>query len=135
MGKIIGNPSQLKDPRPRSYSHAIRLDNLKSLIFVSGQVSQAADESTMHVGDIENQVRATFSNIEAALAEVGAKLTDIVDMTTYVLDIEKHAWPFRNVRTEIFGDSAFPTSTLIEVSALAIENTLIEIDVIAAITD
>jgi enamine deaminase RidA (YjgF/YER057c/UK114 family) len=59
-------------------------------IFVSG--TTGFDYATMTIADdITLQVRQTFRNIEAALAQAGAGLADVVRATYYVAD--EADWP------------------------------------------
>ena len=59
-------------------------------IFVSG--TTGFDYATMTIADdVTLQVRQTFRNIEAALAQAGAGLADVVRATYYVAD--EADWP------------------------------------------
>ena len=84
-------------------------------------------------GDIEAQARATFQNIKRNLETAGAGFADVVKMTVYLLDIKNHQWPVRNVRAEFIDTENPPVSTMVEVSRLAIDGMLIEVDVMAVL--
>lgn len=128
----IGNPASLKDPTARTYSHAYRVDNPGAIIFVAGQNSQGPEGEVRFPNDFEAQVRASFDAIAAALAEVDATMEDVVDLTAYLLDVERDAWTYRNVRGEYFPEgSLYPTSTLLEVPRLSVYGTMVEIRAVA----
>lgn len=131
MPKEVINPTNLWDASPRSYSHVVKVTNPKSLIFVAGIA--AVDENIKIVSDdIKEQTRKCFENIKKELFAAGADLSDICDMTVYLLDIDNHKWPVREARAEFFESGSEPVSTMIQVSKFAIDGMLIEIDVIAA---
>lgn len=45
--------------------------------------------------------------------------------------IKNHQWPVRNVRAEFINKENPPVSTMVEVSRLAIDGMLIEVEVVA----
>ena len=57
----------------------------------------------MGVGDIETQTRTVFANIDKSLRSVGARLGQIVKLTTFVTDVVRHPPIIRKVRSELFG--------------------------------
>lgn len=125
------NPKGAINSIPRGYSHAIKVRNPGSFVFVAGQGPLDADMKLVGAGDIEAQTRQTFKNIQRNLEAAGATFKDVVKMTVYVLDIEKQQWPVRNVRAEFIDTERPPVSTMVQVSKLAIPGMLIEVDVIA----
>jgi enamine deaminase RidA (YjgF/YER057c/UK114 family) len=131
--KEVFNPDGLWDASPRSYSHVVKVTDPKSLIFVAGVAPVNERLEIIGGDDIEAQTRATFENIGKELAAAGATLADIVDMTVYLLDIKRHQWPVRNVRAEFFEQGRLPVSTMIQVAGFALDDMLIEVDVIAAV--
>lgn len=132
MHKEFINPDTAWNAAPRGYSHVVKVTNPTATIFVAGQA--AVDKDLNIIGtDIEAQTRATFENIKAGLEAAGATMADIVDMTVYLSDIATQQWPVRKVREEFFEPGCFPVSTMVEVSRFALEEMLIEIDVIAAV--
>jgi enamine deaminase RidA (YjgF/YER057c/UK114 family) len=127
------NPPSLWDARSRGYNHVVKFTDPKAMIFVAGMAAAGKDLKLAGVGDIEVQTRATFENIRIELEAAGATLKDIVDMTVYLVDIKNHQWPVRKVRDEYFAPEDLPVSTMIQVAAFALEEMLIEIDVIAVV--
>jgi enamine deaminase RidA (YjgF/YER057c/UK114 family) len=116
---------------PRGYSHAVKVKNASTLVFVAGQA--ALDENMKLVGpnDIEAQTRQTFMNIKRSLDAAGVGFKDVVKMVVYLIDIQSHQWPVRNVRSEFIDKDHPPVSTMVQVSQLAIPGMMVEIDVIA----
>ncbi|HVL34353.1 MAG TPA: RidA family protein [Burkholderiales bacterium] len=108
------------EPAGGIYTNCFVLDGQ---VFMSGQVA---------TGDgMEAQARAVFTRIKNLLEAAGGGLSDVVKMTVYVTDMGKRA-EFGKVRAEFFpGDK--PCSTLVQVSALANPDYLVEVDVTAVL--
>jgi len=108
------------------------------LIFVSGTSSRRADNSFAGVEvdemgttnlDIREQTRAVLENIRDILATVNADLSDIVDVTTFLVNMNDFSG-YNEVYGEFF-DYNGPTRTTVAVHQLPHPHLLIEIKVIA----
>jgi 2-iminobutanoate/2-iminopropanoate deaminase len=131
MSITRGNPPQMKNVRATVYNHYVRVDQPKSMIFVSGQLSRDDEGKQVGVGSMLEQTRQCIRNIEKSLIAAGASLSDIVWTTVYTTDIRE----FKQIvaaREEFFKDN-LPTSTMIEINHLSEPGMLVEIQVIAAI--
>ena len=130
--KHINPPGALKSI-PRGYSHAVRADNVGSVVVVAGQ--GPVDENLGLVGgaDIVEQTRATFKNIERNLKAAGAGWRDVIKMNIFCSDVATQQWPIRNVRSEFIDVSSPPVSTMIQVSGFAIPGMLLEVDIYAVL--
>ena len=118
-----------------NYPHVKRVENL---IFVSGTSSRRPDNS--HVGadkntdgtwklDIKLQTEAVLKNIDNLLKPMGANLAHVIDITTFLVDMEDFAG-----YNEVYGtffDHAGPTRTTVAVRQLPHPNLLIEIKAVA----
>ncbi|GAS95400.1 endoribonuclease L-PSP [Mycolicibacterium canariasense] len=97
------------------YSRAVRIGDH---VAVSG--------TTAPGGSVAEQTRAALRRIEAALAEAGAALSDVVRTRMFVTDISR--WQeIGAVHREFFGDIR-PVTTMVEVSALISPELLVEIE-------
>ncbi len=132
MSKITrGDPKNLANVRSNVYHHYIRVDNPKSLIFLSGQLSRDANGQLVGRGDMAEQTRQAIRNMETVLAAAGGTLDDIVSIVVYTTDMRE----FKDIvaaRTELF-KTKLPTSTIVEVNHLADPGLLIEFQAIAAL--
>ena len=81
--------------------------------------------------DFREQATQAFENIKIALAAAGAKFEDVVKMTVYLTDIRAQLPIHREIRDKYVNKAAPPASTTIEISRLAREGGLIEVDVTA----
>ena len=60
-------------------------------IFISGTASIDNHGQIVHVGDIQGQIRRTFENISALLADANARLEDLTHLIVYLRDIADYA--------------------------------------------
>ena len=114
-------------PTP-GYTHVVVGSGVVAL---SGQIALDREGRLVGRGDVAAQAGQVFANLEAGLAAVGAGLSDVLRLNTYITDAQFIA-AFREVRDRIL-PSPQPASTLVVVSALADPEWLIEIEAIAAI--
>ncbi len=108
------------------------------LIWVSGTSSRRADDTfdgvdvqpdgTVHL-DIREQTRAVIDNIRDILHSVDSDLSDLVQMTTYLVDMSDFAG-YNDVYAEYF-DYTGPTRTTVAVRELPHPHLLIEIQAVA----
>jgi 2-aminomuconate deaminase len=121
-------------PRGR-YPHLKRAGDL---VFVSGTSSRKADNSivgacvdtmgTLSV-DIRSQTRAVIENISKILQEVGGDLSDIVDISSFLVNMNDFGG-YNDAYAEFFGSDG-PTRTTVAVHQLPHPHLLIEIKAIA----
>ncbi len=114
------------EPPPGTFSNAFMVDRT---IYVSGQTASLASGTVTGDGDVRAQASEAFDNIRRLLDAAGATMTDIVKLTVYLTDMSTRA-QFSEARRAFFSGD-FPSSTLVEVSALAHPGFLVEIEAIA----
>ena len=122
-------PAEVFDPP--SYSQGIRVAGAQVVLFLAGQVSYGPDGGVNHRGDFKAQAREAFRAIKALVEAQGGTMQNVVKINTYVTDIRYRA-DLVPVREEFLGKKG-PASTLVEVSALAHPDWLIEIEAIAVL--
>ena len=113
----------------RAYSPAVITQGADRIIWLAGQGGHVDDDGKSLAGNFEAQCRQTFRNIEKTLAEAGAKLSDMVTMTVFLLDA-RHTTRMTEIRREIFG-SDFAASAAITVAGFAVPDMMIEIQGVA----
>lgn len=116
---------------PPGYSQIIKVTGAQTLVFLAGQVPYDSKGGVAHVGDFTAQARAVFGAVKAHLETAGAKLTDVVKITTYVTDV-RYRQDFRVVRDEFFGTRG-PASTMVQVASLSHPDYMIEVEAIAVV--
>ncbi len=114
------------------YSHVVTVRG-GTRVILAGQVPRGEDGSVIAPGDMRGQIVATCENIKKGLAAAGATFKDVVRTTTYVTDMQEY---FRHVAARIpYFSAEPPTSTTVQVSALAHPDFKVEIEVEAVIDD
>ena len=98
-------------------------------IFVSGVIG--TNENGKVPDDPEAQFVCAFEGVKTVLEAAGSSLSDIVEMTTYHVDLHDHLGVFFKVKDRYIKEP-YPAWTAIGVSALARRKGLAEIRVIAS---
>jgi enamine deaminase RidA (YjgF/YER057c/UK114 family) len=124
------NPPALS--KPNGYMHVVVVPPGR-LVYVSGQVALNAAGEVVGKDDLRAQVTQVMENLKTALAAAGASWQDVVKLNYYVVNLnpEKLA-VIREVRNKYISAEHPPASTLVGVTALAREEFLIEVEVVAA---
>jgi enamine deaminase RidA (YjgF/YER057c/UK114 family) len=97
-------------------------------LFCSGQLGARADGSVPD--DVEEQFTLAFQGVAAVLAEAGCTLADVIEMTSYHVDLHAHLRLFQKVKDRFVAEP-YPAWTAIGISALAFPGALVEIRVVA----
>ena len=119
-----------------NYPHVRRVGDF---IYVSGTSSRRSDNT--HVGadldkngswklDIKAQTKAVIENIGELLKGIDADLSNVIDLTTFLVDM-KDFKGYNEVYGTFFNHETGPTRTTVAVHQLPHPNLLIEIKAIA----
>ena len=120
-------------PAPRGYTHVVETTGPGRTIYISGQLGMTADgKFAGAAGDFRAQATQCFENIKAALAAVGAGFEHIVKVNNYLIDMA-HLPIYFEVRDRYVDTKAPPASTTVQISKLAREGALYEIEAIAVV--
>jgi len=118
-------PEQLPEPISH-FTDAVVADGW---LWMSGIIAVDKDGKLVGGDDVVAQTQRVFENISAVLKAAGADFEDVVKVTVYLRRIEDRA-AINAVRRRFFGESR-PASTLVEVSALAVAEALVEVEAVA----
>jgi len=127
-----------KTVTPRgAYPHTKRVGDF---IFVSGTSSRRADNTIAGVDIIDEmgtkrlnaevQTREVILNIEKNLAKEGASLKDVVDVTSFLVNMNDFAG-YNKAYAEFFDKETGPTRTTVAVHQLPHPDLVVEIKVVA----
>jgi enamine deaminase RidA (YjgF/YER057c/UK114 family) len=102
-----------------------------TFLFVSGLTAREADGTIVHIGDYGGQTRQILENMALILAEAGATLDDVVQIRTFLRDIDQFT-AVAAVWQDYWGD-VYPASTLVQITRLYDERQLIEMEAVALV--
>lgn len=97
-------------------------------LYCAGQVGRTPELAV--IADPELQFLAAWDNLQIVLEAGGCKFEDVVEMTTYHVDMHRHMPLFRRVKDEVFPRSTCAW-TCIGVAELARSGLLVEIKCVA----
>jgi enamine deaminase RidA (YjgF/YER057c/UK114 family) len=102
-------------------------------VYIAGQLGLDLENKLVGApGDFRAQCTKAIENLKAALASVGAELTDVVKITNYLTDMSSHIGAYREIRDQFF-PMPRPASTAVGISQLARPGALFEIEAIAVL--
>ena len=110
------------------FSRAVKVGDT---VYVSGTVAWGGDGKLVGPGDMYAQAKQAIHNIETALGKAGASLRDVVRTRMFVTDISRLDEAAK-AHGEAFGEIR-PAATMVEVSALADREMLVEIEAVAVL--
>lgn len=108
------------------YTPAVKVGDF---VYLSGQIAMKPGTNELAGNDIESQVRQVMENIKAVLARADASMSDIVQCTVYLKDMNDFA-KMNQVYGSYFKPGRAPTRTTVEVSNLP-RNAMVEITAVA----
>ncbi len=122
-------------PAPRGYSHVVETKGPSRTIYLAGQLGMTADgKFPGHPGDFRAQAVQCFENLKAALAAVGATFEHVVKLNNYLVDMA-HLPLYFEVRDRYVDTKNPPASTTIQISKLARDGALYEVEAIAVVPE
>ncbi len=129
MAKTALNPDGL--PQPRGSYSLVNIAQPGRMVFIAGQTASDHEGKVVGVGNAREQTRYVIDKIQRAVEAAGGTLNDVVAMSVFTTDVRYHR-DINEARREVLGAN-FPTSTMVQVVALARPELLLEINAIAII--
>ncbi len=108
--------------------HFAQATRVGDLIWVSGQVG--LDSNMQPADGIEAQSRLAFQALERVLEHAGARLSDVVELTTYHTRLQAEIAAFAQVKDTYF-PAPYPSWTAVGVTELALPGLCVEIRAVA----
>lgn len=104
------------------------------MVFISGQTAWDAQKNIVGGDSLLEQARQALCNVQMAVQAAGGTLKDIVALRIYIVNYQPDsATAIGSALREFFSPENSPASTWIGVSALAVPEFLIEIEVTAVL--
>jgi len=116
---------QLQEPAPGTWSNCRVYGNQ---VFIAGMTAGDGRGGVLGDGSMYDQAKQTFTKIKHLIEAAGGAMNDIIRVDIYVTDITRREEVWKARREFFTGD--FPTSTLVEVRALAIPQLHVEVNAI-----
>ena len=117
--------AHVQEPPPQTWSNGLVVGNQ---VFVAGMTARTGND-VPGGNSMYEQAKAILTKIKHIMEEAGGCMDDIVKVNIFVTDIKQREEVWRARREFFTGD--FPVSTLVEVSALATPELLVEIEAVA----
>ena len=130
MAKTALNPEGL--PVPRGSYSLVNIAQPGRMVFIAGQTASDHEGKVVGVGDAKTQTRFILGKIQRAVKAAGGTMNDVVALNVFTTDVRNHR-DVNETRREVLG-SNFPTSTMVQVVALARPELLLEINATAVIS-
>ena len=124
--KSLGMPWE----KEYGYAQAVKVGDT---IYLSGQVSHDDSGNIVGRGDMEAQMRQTYTNIMKVLAQYGASMDNIVDEILFVTDMNTAFAAAVKCRKDIFFGTPVVASTIVQIQRLAFPELMIEIKCVAKV--
>jgi enamine deaminase RidA (YjgF/YER057c/UK114 family) len=128
MKRLLVNPKETQ-PMYDSF-HFSQANRVGDTIWVSGQVG--IDDEMKPASGMAAQARLAFGNLKRTLAAAGATLGDVVELTTFHIDLRGELEEFANVKDEYIPRN-YPAWTAVGVTQLALPELRVEIRAVAVV--
>ena len=114
------------EPAPDLWSNCMVVNDV---VHISGLTARGIDFDSIEGNDEYAQTKVIFQKFKHLVEAAGGKMSDFAKLTIFVTNIanRENVW---KARAEFFSGD-FPACTLVEVSALASEEILVEIEGVA----
>lgn len=99
------------------------------MLYLSGHAAISESGELVGAGDFDAQAQATFDSLRRTLQAGGSDLSKVIKVTIYLTDMT-HFEKIVALREQWF-TAPYPADTIVEVSALALPELMIEIEAIA----
>lgn len=119
------------NPDPMEPFHIAQGYRVGNMAYLSGVAALTNSGEIVGEGDFDAQADQVFRNIDEVLKIVGSGLDQVIKVTIYLTDMG-HFGKIVDLRAKWF-TAPYPADTIVEVSALALPQLMIEIDVIALV--
>jgi enamine deaminase RidA (YjgF/YER057c/UK114 family) len=123
----VHNPPTIADPAG-TYSHGIEVQPNARWLYIAGQVGIRKDGSVPPT--VEAQTEVAWQNIVAILAAAGMRVTDLVKITQFLVNLED--FPKYAATRAKFLAGHRPASTGLVIRSLVRPEWLVEVEAVAA---
>ncbi|KUM80910.1 RidA family protein [Streptomyces griseorubiginosus] len=97
-------------------------------LYCSGQTAMNAEGRPQHDGDMAAQLTLTLDNLEAVLNAAAMSFGNLVRLNVYTTDIDRLLPHYGALASRMSAAGVKPTTTMLEVTRLAIPGQMIELE-------
>lgn len=97
-------------------------------LYCSGQTAMSDDGKPLHEGDMGAQVGLSLDNLEVVLTAAGMSLANLVRLNVYTTDVDLLFAHYGVLAGRLGSARVSPTTTMLEVTRLAIPGQLVELE-------
>lgn len=97
-------------------------------LYCSGQTAMNAEGRPQHDGDMAAQLTLTLDNLEAVLNAAAMSFGNLVRLNVYTTDIDRLLPHYGVLASRMSAAGVKPTTTMLEVTRLAIPGQMIELE-------
>ena len=126
MKRVLINPRETQPMYDRF--HFSQANRVGDIIWVSGQVG--IDDKLTPASGMAAQARLAFEGLQRTLAAAAATLDDVVELTTFHIDLRGEMEQFAKVKDEYLPRN-YPAWTAVGVTQLALPELRVEIRAVA----
>ncbi|WP_088157082.1 RidA family protein [Achromobacter xylosoxidans] len=128
--KVRITSPHVAEAEPGLWSNCLRV---KDSVYLSGLTARANDGSTIQGANAYEQAQVIFAKMKHLLEAAGGQIDDIVTLTIFLTNMADNQLVWKARREFFSGD--FPACALVQVSALAKPEILVEIQGQARLAD
>ena len=125
MGKQRVSAATVGEPPAETWSNCLVVGDQ---VFIAGMTARSAEFDTVGETGEYAQAKLIFQKIQGLMEAAGGSMDGVVKVNIFVTDITKREEVWRARREFFSGD--FPVSTLVEVSALALPEMVVEVEAV-----
>lgn len=109
------------------YSQAIEVKHGESTLYCAGQTAMDANGEPV-AGDMSSQIKLSFENLHTVMQQAGYHPANLVRINYYTTSIPAFFEAYGDVIAWTQAHNCAPSSTLLQVSALAFPELMVEIE-------
>ncbi|HVY30138.1 MAG TPA: RidA family protein [Polyangiaceae bacterium] len=126
--RAAANPWEWQDQF--GYSQANSVQEPKRVVYLSGQAAFDQNGTLQHAGDMAQQIKLSFDNVEQVLEAAGMSLDNVTRLTYYTTNVEELLANWSEVSARVTVAQPPPAITVLGVTKLA-QDALVEIEATA----
>jgi enamine deaminase RidA (YjgF/YER057c/UK114 family) len=119
-----------------NYTRVLTIDRPSKLVYIAGQTPADENYQPLHPGDMHRQYHAVLDGLDLQLKAAGATWEDVVFRRMYAVDVPAFLKVLNDPSTRVPWPRQRPSpSTLIGVTALSNPGFLIEVEIVAVVSE